>query len=31
MKKILIVNASKRRNGNSYALSKRFAEQLEGN
>ena len=30
MKKILIVNASKRRNGNSYALAKRFAEQLEG-
>ena len=30
MKKILIVNASKRRNGNSYALEKRFAEQLEG-
>ena len=30
MKKVLIVNASKRRNGNSYALSKRFAEQLEG-
>ena len=30
MKKILIVNASKRRTGNSYTLSKRFAEQLEG-
>ena len=30
MKKILIVNASKRRNGNSYALAKRFEEQFEG-
>lgn len=30
MKKILIVNASKRRNGNSYALEKRFAGQLDG-
>ncbi|MCD8047823.1 MAG: NAD(P)H-dependent oxidoreductase, partial [Clostridiales bacterium] len=30
MKKVLIVNASKRRNGNSYALAKRFAELLEG-
>lgn len=30
MKKILIVNASKRRNGNSYALEKRFVEQLSG-
>ena len=30
MKKILIVNASKRRNGNSYALSKRFEEKFEG-
>ncbi|MCD8222113.1 MAG: flavodoxin family protein [Clostridiales bacterium] len=29
MKKVLIINASKRRNGNSYALAKRFAEQLE--
>ncbi len=26
MKKVLIVNASKRRNGNSYAMAKRFAE-----
>ncbi len=30
MKKILIVNASKRKNGNSSALEKRFAEQLGG-
>ena len=30
MKKILIVNVSKRRNGNSYALAKRFEEQLQG-
>ena len=30
MKKILIVNASKRRIGNSYTLEKRFVEQLEG-
>lgn len=30
MKKIIIVNASKRKNGNSYAVSKRFAEQLKG-
>ena len=30
MKNILLVNASKRRNGNSYALTGRFAEQLEG-
>ena len=30
MKKILIVNASKRRNGNSYTLEKRLAEQLAG-
>ncbi len=30
MKKILIVNASKRRNGNSYALEKYFSETLQG-
>ena len=30
MKKILIVNASKRRNGNSYSLEKRFLELLDG-
>ena len=30
MKNILIVNASKRRIGNSYTLEKRIAEQLEG-
>lgn len=30
MKKLLIVNASKRRNGNSYALEKRVLEQLDG-
>lgn len=30
MKKILIVNASKRRRGNSYALEARIAEQLQG-
>ena len=30
MKKILIVNASKRRIGNSYTLEKRFVELLEG-
>ncbi|MCD8161389.1 MAG: flavodoxin family protein [Clostridiales bacterium] len=30
MKKVLIINASKRRNGNSYALAERFARQLEG-
>jgi len=30
MKKVLIVNGSKRRNGNSYALEKYIAEKLEG-
>ncbi|MBQ7242359.1 MAG: flavodoxin family protein [Firmicutes bacterium] len=30
MKKILIVNASKRRNGNSYAMEKRFGELFDG-
>ena len=30
MKKILIVNGSKRRKGNSYALQARIAEQLQG-
>ena len=30
MKKILIVNGSKRRKGNSYALEARIAEQLQG-
>ena len=30
MKKVLIINASKRRKGNSYALESRIAEQLEG-
>ena len=30
MKKILIVNGSKRRKGNSYALESRIAEQLQG-
>ena len=30
MKNILIVNASKRRNGNSYALEARFAAALQG-
>ena len=30
MKKILIVNASKRRKGNSYALEARIVEQLQG-
>ena len=30
MKKILIVNGSKRRNGNSYKLEERVAEQLSG-
>ena len=30
MKKVLIVNASKRRKGNSYALEKRVMEQLKG-
>ena len=30
MKKILIVNGSKRRKGNSYALEGRIAEQLQG-
>lgn len=30
MKKVLIVNASMRRKGNSYTLEKRFVEQLEG-
>lgn len=30
MKKILIVNGSKRRNGNSYKLEARIAEQLQG-
>ena len=30
MKKILIINSSKRKNGNSYALEKRFAELLNG-
>ena len=30
MKKILIVNASKRRKGNSYALEQRLVEQLKG-
>ena len=29
-KKILIVNGSKRRKGNSYALESRIAEQLQG-
>jgi len=30
MKKVLIVNGSKRRKGNSYALEARIAEQLQG-
>lgn len=30
MKKILIVNASKRRKGNSYAMEKRIADELAG-
>ena len=30
MKKVLIVNGSKRKNGNSYALEKYFAEKLAG-
>jgi multimeric flavodoxin WrbA len=30
MKKILIINASNRKIGNSFALSKRFSEQLNG-
>ncbi|MCD8116193.1 MAG: flavodoxin family protein [Oscillospiraceae bacterium] len=30
MKKVLIINASKRRNGNSYAVARKFAEKLEG-
>ena len=30
MKKILIVNASKRRKGNSYALEQKIAAELEG-
>ena len=30
MKKILIVNGSKRRKGNSYALESRIVEQLQG-
>ncbi len=30
MKKVLIVNASKRKNGNSYALEARIADQLKG-
>ena len=30
MRKILIVNGSKRRKGNSYALESRIAEQLQG-
>ena len=30
MKKVLIVNGSKRRNGNSYALTKYFTEKLNG-
>lgn len=30
MKKVLIVNASKRKKGNSYALERRFAELLDG-
>ena len=30
MKKILIVNGSRRRKGNSYALEARIAEQLQG-
>ena len=30
MKKILIVNGSKRRKGNSYTLEARIAEQLSG-
>ena len=30
MKNILIVNASKRRNGNSYALEARFVAALQG-